>query len=63
MQDKYVLAVTRLFPHWDDRSPEGFRALCSLYSKEVEHSEENLALLYRALRRGALRVGKLFSLL
>ena len=59
----HVLAVTRLFPHWDDPSPEGFRTLCGLYSKEVEHSEENLALLYRALRRGALRVGQLLSLL
>ena len=59
----HILAVTRLFPYWDDRSPEGFRALCSLYSKEVEHSEENLALLYRALRRGALRIEQLLSLL
>lgn len=59
----HVLAVTRLFPHWDDPSPEGFRTLCGFYSKEVEHSEENLALLYRALRRGALRIGQLLSLL
>ncbi len=59
----HVLAVTRLFPHWDDPSSEGFRTLCGLYSKEVEHSEENLALLYRALRRGALRIGQLLSLL
>lgn len=59
----HVLAVSRLFPHWDDASPDGFRALCGLYSKEVEHSEENLELLYRSLRRGALRVGSLLALL
>lgn len=59
----HVIAVCRLFPHWSGQTPEDFRALCGLYSKEVEHSEENLELLSRAVRRGALRTQMLLSLL
>lgn len=59
----HVLAISRLFAAREEKTPQRLRELCSLYSKEVEHSEENLALLYRALRRGALRAETLCAML
>ena len=59
----HVLSISCLFPYLPEQTPEHFRALCSLYSKEVEHSEDNLELLYRSIRRGAFRTNTLFSLL
>ena len=61
--DAPVLSISCLFPYLPEQTPEHFRALCSLYSKEVEHSEDNLELLYRSIRRGAFRTNTLFSLL
>lgn len=42
---------------------QDFPALCRLYSKEVEHNDDNLRLLHRALHRGALRWQALAALL
>ena len=57
----HVLSISRIFCANGMQTPEELRALCSLYSKEVEHSEENLALLDRAIRRGALRMQTLLE--
>lgn len=59
----HVLAIERLFALLPEQTPQSLQRLCGLYSKEVEHAEENLQTLYRALRHGALRSAVLFSLI
>ena len=59
----HVLAITRLAASMQIQELPELCRLCGLYSKEVEHSEENLQLLYRTIRHGALRVGTLLAML
>ena len=57
----HVLCI-RLLCHSADGEAERIR-IASLYSKEVEHSEDNCAMLRRVFRCGALHPGRLISTL
>lgn len=59
----HVLAIRQLWLASGRNSHEDFLTLCGLYSKEVEHSEDNLAMLHRALKRGTLRWQTLAAML
>ena len=59
----HLLAVRQLFAAQENVSLDALVRVCSLYSKEVEHSEENLALLQRAFSRRALTGRALIRLL
>lgn len=59
----HILAISRLAYLQKVQTLPDFCRMCSLYSKEVEHSEENLQLLHRALRRSVLRPDILLSLI
>ena len=59
----HVLAISRLAASMQIEALPELCSLCGLYSKEVEHSEENLQLLYRTIRHGALRVGTLLAMI
>ena len=59
----HVLAISRLAASMQIEALPELCHLCGLYSKEVEHSEENLQLLYRTIRHGALRVGTLLAMI
>ena len=57
----HVLCIRRLCRNAGS-SCEQLRA-AALYSKEVEHSEDNCAMLRRVFRRGALRPGQMIQML
>lgn len=59
----HVLAIFRLFSQIPEHHDAELQKLCSLYSKEVEHSEENLTMLYRSIRHRGLRADTLLSLI
>lgn len=59
----HLLAVRQLFAAQEENSLDALIRVCSLYSKEVEHSEENLAMLQRAFARRALTGRALIRLL
>ena len=59
----HLLAVRQLFAAQEENSLDALIRVCSLYSKEVEHSEENLALLQRTFARRALTGRALIRLL
>lgn len=45
----HLCAIRQLFCALPEQKPEALISLCSLYSKEIEHSDENRALLLRTL--------------
>ena len=47
----HVVSIAALFSAQDSRTPQALLSLAGLYSKEVEHSEENLRLLLRVFDR------------
>lgn len=59
----HVISLAALFSCEKEQSLASLTKLCSLYSKEVEHSEENLALLRRVFSRGTLTQKTLLRLL
>lgn len=59
----HVISISALFSCAQEKTPAAFQALCALYSKEVEHSDENLALLRRVFSRGTLSLKSLLRLL
>ena len=59
----HVLCIAGLFSYDDQKTPETLCAVSSLYSKEVEHSEDNLNLLLRVFSRGTISWKTLLSLL
>ncbi|MCQ2420133.1 MAG: flagellin lysine-N-methylase [Clostridia bacterium] len=59
----HVLSIRELFRTDEKTDFESLLSLASLYSKEVEHSEENLQLLLRVFQRGTLHSAYLLSLL
>lgn len=59
----HLISIAALFSCENDQSPDSLTRLCSLYSKEVEHSEENLQLLRRVFSRGSLTLQSLLRLL
>mgnify|MGYP004637932225 FL=1 len=59
----HLIAVRQLFGAQEDASQDALIRVCSLYSKEVEHSEDNMALLQRAFSRRALTGRALIRLL
>ena len=59
----HVLCIAALFSAQESRDLESLERLSGLYSKEVEHSEENLRLLSRVFERGTLKLTVLLRLL
>ena len=59
----HVLCIAALFSCQDARNLQTLSTLASLYSKEVEHSDENLRLLLRVFDRKTLSWKTLLSLL
>ena len=59
----HVLCIAALFSAQKTRDLEALTRLSGLYSKEVEHSEENLRLLSRVFERGTLKLSALLRLL
>ncbi len=59
----HVLSIRELFRAEENTDFETLLSLASLYSKEVEHSDENLQLLLRVFQRGTLHTAYLLSLL
>ena len=59
----HLLAIRQLYALSEEKGPEAFEKTVCLYSKEMEHSEENLALLMRVFSRGTLSLPYLLSLL
>ena len=59
----HLIAVRQLLGAQEDASQDALIRVCSLYSKEVEHSEDNMALLQRAFSRRALTGRALIRLL
>ena len=59
----HVLCIAALFSVQESRDLEALERLSGLYSKEVEHSEENLRLLSRVFERGTLKLSVLLRLL
>ena len=59
----HVLCIAALFSCQDARDLQTLSTLASLYSKEVEHSDENLRLLLRVFDRKTLSWKTLLSLL
>ena len=59
----HVLSIASMFSCAHERTPQTLCTLAGLYSKEVEHSEENLLLLRRVFSRQTLRWQTLVSLL
>ena len=59
----HVLCIAALFSCQDVRDLQTLSTLASLYSKEVEHSDENLRLLLRVFDRKTLSWKTLLSLL
>ena len=59
----HVLCIAALFSAQESRDLETLTRLSGLYSKEVEHSEENLRLLSRVFERGTLKLSALLRLL
>lgn len=59
----HVVSIAALFSAQDSRTPQALISLAGLYSKEVEHSEENLRLLLRVFDRKTLPWQTLLPLL
>ena len=59
----HVVSIAALFSAQDSRTPQALLSLAGLYSKEVEHSEENLRLLLRVFDRKTLPWQTLLPLL
>ena len=59
----HVLCIAALFSCQDARNLQTLSTLASLYSKEVEHSDENLHLLLRVFDRKTVSWKTLLSLL
>ena len=59
----HLLSIRQLYFAQPERTQDALIRLCSLYSKEVEHSEENMALLLRALARRTPSTRALLSIL
>lgn len=59
----HLLCLSRICAAEKAETPEALGAIVSLYSREVEHSEENLRLLNRVFQKGTLDDAYLLSLL
>ena len=59
----HVLCIAALFSAQETKDMQALTRLSGLYSKEVEHSEENLRLLSRVFERGTLKLSVLLRLL
>ena len=59
----HLLCIRYLYCTAEGKTLDDLIAVCSLYCKEVEHSEENLDLLLRLFSRGTLRLSYLLSVL
>ena len=59
----HVLSIAALFSAQETKDLQTLMHLSGLYSKEVEHSDENLQLLARVFERGTLKLSVLLRLL
>lgn len=59
----HVLSIAALFSAQETKDLQTLARLSGLYSKEVEHSDENLRLLARVFERGTLKLSVLLRLL